>query len=88
MAIYRPSARIPQKQPLDLIRGSIPVLRRNQVYADCVDLFAVEYAQVIGQQHFLKSAPMRRFPPSLTAALSLLFVDISLQRSAEAEKCK
>jgi hypothetical protein len=44
--------------------------------------------QVIGQQHFLENAPGAAIADLATAVLSLLFVDISLQRSAEAEKCK
>src|ERR1700692_3935312 len=33
--------------PSDLIRGWIPVLLRNRVYADCIYLSAAENAQVI-----------------------------------------
>ncbi|HEX7563985.1 MAG TPA: hypothetical protein VF396_12160, partial [Bradyrhizobium sp.] len=54
-------------------------------------MFAVEYAQVNRHRRLpaaaSETAPVWRFAPS-TPALSLLFVDISLQRSAKAEKCR
>jgi hypothetical protein len=56
----------------------------------------IEYAQVTDRKDFLAASriPLRgktlrrgNSRPA-AAALSLLFVDISLQRSAKAEKCK
>jgi hypothetical protein len=61
----------------------MPVLLRNQVYADCVDLSAVGYAQIKKAEHFLPQTgcylPENALRKKITRAQAPALSDSNLQ---------